>query len=198
MNNATKPTIQRLLDLQMLTSKLAQVERKVYLPPQAEAPETDVDHSFSLAMLGWFLAPQFPHLDAHKVLQLCLAHDMVEAYCGDTFSFDDEAVAAQQAREEEALVTLKKEWVDFPSLLQALDEYETRATPEAHFVVALDRLQPVMMDYLGAGKTWRKFGITYDKLMAVKDSDLGSSEVAEYYGQLKKMLEADQELFPKA
>lgn len=198
MNNATKPTIQRLLDLQMLTSKLAQVERKVYLPPQAEAAETDVDHSFSLAMLGWFLAPQFPHLDAHKVLQLCLAHDMVEAYCGDTFSFDDEAVAAQQAREEEALVTLKKEWVDFPSLLQALDEYETRATPEAHFVVALDRLQPVMMDYLGAGKTWRKFGITYDKLMAVKDSDLGSSEVAEYYGQLKKMLEADQELFSKA
>ena len=198
MNNATKPTIQRLLDLQMLTSKLAQVERKVYLPPQAEAAETDVDHSFSLAMLGWFLAPQFPHLDAHKVLQLCLAHDMVEAYCGDTFSFDDEAVAAQQAREEEALVTLKKEWVDFPSLLQALDEYETRATPEAHFVVALDRLQPVMMDYLGAGKTWRKFVITYDKLMAVKDSDLGSSEVAEYYGQLKKMLEADQELFSKA
>jgi putative hydrolases of HD superfamily len=194
----TPPTIGRILELQKLLVSFAGVDRKVFLPPAAEVPETDVEHSFSLAILCWFLAPHFPQLDAGRLLQLCLAHDIVEAYSGDTFSFDAAAVANQHQLEAEALVKLKQEWSDFPALTEAIDEYEARRTPEAHFVVALDRFQPVMMDYLSEGRTWHKLGITFDKLMAVKDKDLASSEVAEYYTQLKEILVANPHLFPTA
>ena len=166
------------------------------MPPAAEKPESDIEHSYSLSMLCWFLAPQFPQLDVGKVLQLCLAHDVVEAYCGDTFSFDKQAVAKQQDRERQAFATLKKEWQDFPALIESIAEYEARNTPEAKFVVTLDRFQPILMDYLSEGRTWHKLDITFEKLMAVKDDDLTTSEVAEYYNQLKEILKKNPQLFP--
>lgn len=198
MNTAPQPDIQRLLDLQKMIVTLAGVDRKVYLPPHAETPENDVEHSFSLAMLCWFLAPQFPNLELGKLLQLCLAHDIVEAYCGDTLSFDSQAVANQQERERAAFEVLKKEWYDFPMLIEAITEYEGRSTPEANFVVALDRLHPILMDYLTEGRSWHKLGITFEKLMTIKDEDLVSSEIAEYYNQLKSILIDNPQLFPRA
>ena len=198
MTTAPKPDIQRILDLQKLLVTFAGVDRKVYMLPEAQVPESDVEHTFSLAMLCWFLAPQFPQLDLSKLLQLCLAHDLVEAYCGDTFSFDSQAVAGQQKLEEDAFATLKQDWHDFPALIESIAEYEARETPEAKFVVALDRFHPILMDYLTEGRSWHKLGITFEKLMAIKDKDLVTSEVGEYYGQLKEILLKNPQLFPEA
>lgn len=198
MNTTPKPDIQRILDLQKMLVTFAGIERKVAMPPKAEIPETDVEHSYSIAMLCWFLAPQFPQLDASKLLSLCLAHDFVEVYCGDTFSFDNKAVSDQQEREREAFGALKKDWYDFPALIDSIAEYEERKTAEAKFVVAVDRLHPILMDYLTEGRTWHKLGITFEKLMAVKNKELATSEVGEYYGQLKDMMLKNQDLFPDA
>jgi 5'-deoxynucleotidase YfbR-like HD superfamily hydrolase len=198
MTTAPKPDIQRILDLQKLLVTFAGVDRKVYTPPEAQVPESDVEHTFSLAMLCWFLAPQFPQLDLSKLLRLCLAHDLVEAYCGDTFSFDSQAVASQQKLENDAFVALKQDWHDFPMLIESITEYEARETAEAKFVVALDRLHPILMDYLTEGRSWHKLGITFEKLMAIKDKDLVTSEVGEYYGQLKEILLKNPQLFPGA
>lgn len=197
MNTISKPDIHRLLDLQKLIVKFAGVDRKVYLPPEAEIPESDVEHSFSLAMVCWFLAPQFPALDLSKLLQLCLAHDIIEAYCGDTFSFDSKAVASQKDLEQAAFLDLKKDWQDFPALIGAIEEYEERATPEAKFVVTLDRLHPILMDYLTEGRSWHKLDISFEKLMAIKDEDLATSELAEHYSQLKQILIENPQLFPR-
>lgn len=190
------PQVQRLLDLQRLVTIFAAVERKVYMPPSATIPENDVEHSYSLALLSWYLAPQFPELDLSKLLRLCLAHDIVEAYCGDTFSFDSAAVSQQKDTELAAFSELQRDWADFPDLLHSIKEYEARQTAEAKFVVAMDRFHPVLMDYLCEGRTWQKLGITFDKLMTVKDDDLASSEVAPYYNQLKEMLIKNPQLFP--
>lgn len=196
MNTVPKPNIQRILDLQKLLVALAGVDRRVYMPPKAETPESDVEHSFSLAMLCWFLAPQFPQLNTSKLLQLCLTHDIVEAYCGDTFSFDSQAVVDQQERERDAFAVLKKDWQDFPALIESVAEYEGRETPEAKFVVAVDRFHPILMDYLSEGRSWHKLDITFEKLMAIKDKDLATSEIGEYYDQLKEILLKNPQLFP--
>jgi putative hydrolase of HD superfamily len=196
MNESPKPTLQRILDLQKLLVAFAGIERKVFMPPAAETPENDVEHSYSLAMLCWFLAPQFPHLNVGKLLQLCLAHDIVEAYCGDTFSFNSQAVSNQKVLEAAAFTDLQKDWQDFPALVEAITEYEGRATPEASFVVALDRFHPILMDYLSEGRSWHKLNITFEKLMTIKDQDLVSSEIAEYYNQLKEILIKNPQLFP--
>lgn len=193
-----RPDIQRLLELQQSLVAFSAIDRKVYQPPQAEIPESNVEHSFSMAMLSWFLAPHFPELDASKLMQLCLAHDVLEVYCGDTFSFDDQATQDQAAREVAAVARLKAEWADFPALAVAIDEYEARQTNEAKFVTALDRLQPIMMDYLCQGRTWHKLGISFEKLMAVKDHKMSLSPAIDaYYQQLKSILLRNPQLFPE-
>jgi len=198
MNSAPKPDIQRLLDLQKLLVTFAGVDRMVHVPPKDETPESDVEHSYSVAMLCWFLAPQFPNLNLSKLLQLCLAHDVVEVYCGDTFSFDTQAVADQEDRERNAFDQLKQDWQDFPALIESVAEYEARETPEARFVVAVDRFHPLLMDYLSEGRSYHRLNISFEKLMAVKDKDLASSEIAEYYNQFKEILVKNPQLFPSA
>lgn len=39
-------------------------------------------------------------------------------------------------------------------------EFEARQTPEAKFAATLDRLQPMIHNYLTEGHTWRRHGIT--------------------------------------
>jgi len=41
--------------------------------------------------------------------------------------------------------------IGFPALVEAITEYEERATPAAKFVVAMDRFHPILMDYLSEG-----------------------------------------------
>lgn len=150
-------------------------------------------------MLSWFLAPHFPHLDSGKLIQLCLAHDVLETYCGDTFSFDDAAVVGQSEREAVAIASLKKDWHDFPALHAAIDEYEAAETDEAKFIQALDKLQPAIMDYLNDGRPWHQFAITFDKFLQVKESKMAiSPEIYEYYTQLKDVLADSPHLFPVA
>jgi putative hydrolases of HD superfamily len=194
-----KPNIERLVELQKLLLALVAVDRMVYIPPSLEVAENNVEHSFSLAMMSWFLAPHFPNLDVSKLTQLCLAHDMLEVYCGDTFSFDDQAVEGQKEREAIAVARLKNEWADFPALNQAIDEFEEGKTDEAKFVQAIDKLQSALMDYLSEGRAWHKLDITFDKWVATKDKAiLISPEVAEYYQQLKDILVKNPHLFPTA
>jgi putative hydrolase of HD superfamily len=194
-----KPDIERLVELQKLLLTLGTIDRMVYIPPSLEVAENNIEHSFSLAMMSWFLAPHFPDLDVSKLTQLCLAHDMLEVYCGDTFSFDDEAVMGQKDREAVAVDKLKKEWADFPALNQAIDEFEKGETDEAKFVQAIDKLQSALMDYLSEGRAWHKLGITFDKWVAAKDKAiLISPEVAEYYYQLKDILVKNPHFFPAA
>lgn len=171
----------------------------VYKPSGLEVAESDIEHSYSLAMLSWFLSPHFPNLDAGKLIQLCLAHDVLETYCGDTFSFDDEAIIGQKDREAVAIASLKKDWQDFPALHAAIDEYEASETHEAKFIQALDKLQPAIMDYLNEGRPWHKFGITFEKFLSVKEAKMAiSPEVNEYYQQLKGILANNPQLFPIA
>jgi putative hydrolase of HD superfamily len=191
-----KPTIERLLELQKTLVRFSAIDRQVFLPPVAEVAESNVEHSYSLAMLAWFLAPQFPHLELGKLLQLCLAHDLLEVNSGDTFSFDDQAVVGQKDREAQAVAKLKEEWLDFPALLATIEEYESRKTAEAAFVTALDRLHPIIMDYLCEGRTWQKFGITFEKWLAVKGKEAPlSPEVAEYFYALRDIITQNRHLF---
>lgn len=196
---SSKPDVKRLVELQKLLLALGAVDRMVYIPPGMEVAENNIEHSFSLAVMSWFLAPNFPNLDTSKLMQLCLAHDMLEAYCGDTFSFDDQAVKGQKEREAAAIAALRKDWADFPALNQAIDEFEEGKTDEAKFVQALDKLQSALMDYLSEGQAWHKLGITFEKWVAAKDKAITvSPEIAEYYYQLRDTLAKNPHLFPAA
>lgn len=132
--------------------------------PQAET-ESVADHSWRTALLAWLAATSDPTLDADRVLQLALVHDLAEALVGDLTPYDGEAlpsdpaaraerlsrrlertpgqVAAKRAAERAAMADLL---ADLPpaqrSRLESLwAELEARQTPEARFVKEADRLE---------------------------------------------------------
>ena len=48
------------------------------------------------------------------------------------------------------------------------DEFEARVTPEARFAKAMDRLQPLLLNYGNQGGTWHTAGVTEEDVLARK------------------------------
>lgn len=187
-----KPDIHRLIALQKLAVGFQAIERHVcYSSEDLERAENDAEHSYALALAAWFLCDHFKELDRNKVLRYALAHDLVEIYAGDTSVFADEAkLTSKIKREAEALERLAIEWPDFPDLIECMHEYEARATDEAKFVYTLDKIMPVILNYLQDDKGWRRHKITFEQLHDTKKEKVQTDpRIHEYYKQLYTLLE---------
>ncbi len=192
-----RPELQRLLDLQSFLQKFNSIDRRIFHPGSKTRLETDTEHSFSLAMAAWFLVHYFPELNKDEVIKLSLVHDLVEVYAGDTYIYgDEETLKSKKPRELAAFSRIKKEWPDFPDMVETIASYEQLASPESKFVYALDKLMPILVIFLGEGQTWHKDKITLEQLKNNKDDKVAvSPEVNKYYKKLIKLLEANQHYF---
>ncbi|MFH9428325.1 HD family hydrolase [Streptomyces sp. NPDC017615] len=137
----------------------------------ADRRENDAEHSWHLAMMVAVLAEHSDEpIDVGHTVELVLVHDLVEIYAGDTPLYDSEGGAGQQEREAVAadeLFRLLPE--DQARRMRALwDEFEERGTPEARFAKAMDRLQPLLLNWMARGGTWRTPGVTADDVRARK------------------------------
>jgi len=189
---STKPDITRLIELQQLLQQLAQTERMCERRHHGSfVHENDTEHSYNLAMTAWFLAGHFPHLDRDRLIRLALVHDLLEVHAGDTPVYADEALlASKHEREVAAVEKLRREWQDFPELLEHIDSYESRESEEAKFVYALDKIMPIMLIYINDGRTWQQEGVTLDRLDGVKQGKVNlHPAVKVYYDQLYALLE---------
>lgn len=193
----TKPDIHRVLAFHDLLLKFQAVDRVLPTPPTFRN-ENDVEHSYHLAMMGWFLSSYFPELNTDKVIRHALVHDLVEVHAGDTYVFADKSLlASKQEREAAALQQLEQEWSDFGDLTATIHEYEHRQLPEANFVYALDKIMPMLVNVLTKGYGWHRNKMKLDQLHAVKvDKVALSPEVNEYYQQLYELLLANPQWFP--
>ncbi|OEV02678.1 HD domain-containing protein [Streptomyces oceani] len=127
--------------------------------------ENDAEHSWHLAMMVVLLAEHSDEpIDVSHTVQLVLIHDLIEIYAGDTPLYDQAAGEDQRERETRAadeLFALLPE--DQAPRVRALwDEFEERRTPEARFAKAMDRLQPLLLNWMARGGTWRTPGVTAD------------------------------------
>lgn len=195
----TKPDIQRLFDLQLFLLQFRDVERVSYLPGHVERRENDVEHSYMLAVAAWYLVQFFPELDHNKVIRYALAHDLVEVHAGDTYTFaDDDSIATKKQREHEALTRIKQDWPDFADLTASIEAYEQRTEPEATFVYALDKIMPIVLNFLSEGHGWRKHHVTIDMLHENKKDKVAlSPQIQEYYDALMVLLRKNEHYFPK-
>ena len=104
--------------------------------------------------MAFWLRDEFPELDMNRVVQMCLIHDLGEAFTGDIPVFDK--TDADEEREEQLLFS----WVDtMPELLrtdmrQLYREMEERATPEAKLYKALDGLEALISHNESDLATW--------------------------------------------
>nr|WP_170143703.1 HD domain-containing protein [Paenibacillus flagellatus] len=149
--------------------KLKHVFRKSRLI-RSERFENDAEHTWHLAVMAVLLAEHAnePELDLLKVLKMLLIHDLVEIDAGDTFAYDEKGLEGKYEREKAAadrLFGLLPD--DQRDEFQALwEEFEARATAEAAFAAAVDRLQPMLFNYENEGQSWKEHGITSDRVLA--------------------------------
>jgi putative hydrolase of HD superfamily len=126
--------------------------------------ENDAEHSWHLAMMVMVLAEYAEAgIDTDRVLRMLLLHDLVEIDAGDTFLYDETSVAdTKTAREQQAAARLYGLLpLDIATELKGLwEEFEERKTPEAKFAAAIDRIQPVLHNYLTQGGAWKEHQVS--------------------------------------
>lgn len=149
------------------------VERTAYAPDLIRK-ENDAEHSYMLAMLCWYLADAYGlSLSKERVLRYALVHDLVEVYAGDTYFLDLEAQKTKQEREEKARLRIAGEFPEFKDLDISIQRYEERADPEAEFVHAVDKLIPLVTNYLQRGHAWKQLNVDHEELYAQKRHKIG-------------------------
>lgn len=137
----------------------------------ASRRENDAEHSWHLALMVILLAEYADEpIDVGRTVQLVVVHDLVEIYAGDTPLYDRAGSLTQAAREQEAAERLFGLLpADQAGLLRGLwDEFEARHTPEARFAKAMDRLEPLLLNWMARGGTWRTPGVTAADVRARK------------------------------
>jgi putative hydrolases of HD superfamily len=103
--------------------------------------ESVADHSFSTAMTAWILAMEyFPELDALKVLQLAMIHEIGEIYAGDITPRDDVPLSVKHELELDSVKTVIGKLKNGTSLMKLWEEFETGNSQEADFVRQIDKL----------------------------------------------------------
>jgi putative hydrolase of HD superfamily len=132
--------------------------------------ENDAEHSWHLCLCAIVLAEHANHqpLDLLRVLKMVIVHDLVEIDAGDTFGYDAANQPGQHEREARAADRIfgllpPDQAREFRAIW---DEFENQATPEAKFALALDRFQPVLLNCLTEGSSWKKHGVTHDRVVA--------------------------------
>ena len=139
--------------------KLKHVLRRTLTGPAGQRRlENSAEHSWHFALAAMLLADHADEpIDLPRVLKMALVHDIVEIDAGDTYCYDAQAALDKDAREQAAAERI---FALLPpdqatELRELWDEFEARRTPESRFANAIDRLQPVLLNYYSQGEAWR-------------------------------------------
>jgi putative hydrolase of HD superfamily len=149
--------------------------------------ENDAEHTWHLAVMAVIFAEHANHKDINllKVIKMLLIHDVVEIDAGDTFAYDTIGREDKREREEKAAHRI---FGILPEdqrneCLELWNEFEDRLTAESQYAAALDRLQPMIFNYHNEGETWKKNGITSDRVLAFNQHIADGSEALWKYAQ---------------
>ena len=120
--------------------------------------ENDAEHSWHLAVMAMILEEySADKVDISRVLKIALVHDLVEVYAGDTFAYDvkgnEDKLDREIASADKLFGMLKDGQGD--EIRALWDEFEAKETAESKYANAIDRLQPLILNYLTDGHTWK-------------------------------------------
>lgn len=167
--------LDRLLKFTVEADKMTHIERRTLLTDGSRR-ENDAEHSWHISLMCMIFsdfAKEKP--DAMKAANLCIAHDLIEIYAGDTFAFDKEANKTKALREQQAADKLFSILPEKQAkTLRALwEEFDAMETVEAKFANCMDRIQPFLHNTLTGGHTWLQASATRqdveNRMAPVKD-----------------------------
>ena len=130
--------------------------------------ENDAEHSWHIAVMAMLLSEYAsPEVDVNYAVKMCLVHDLVEVYAGDTFCWDKVGNLSKEQRELEAseklFAILPKDQGEYIKNIWL--EFDAHKTPTSLFANAMDRLQPFILNVEADGHTWRLAHTTYTQIM---------------------------------
>lgn len=150
------------LDFVLEIDRLKTVLRRTVIVDRSRR-ENSAEHSWHIALAALLLAEHAGDgVDVARVVRMLLVHDVVEIDAGDTFAYDAAGYADKAEREQTAAERI---FGLLPAdqgaeLAELWREFEAGATAEARFANAVDRLQPMLHNFVTEGHAWREHGVT--------------------------------------
>lgn len=129
--------------------------------------ENSAEHSWHLAMYALVLADcAVAPIDVSRVIRMLLIHDIVEVDAGDTPIHAgggvDQHTLEQRAADRIFGLLPDAQHQQFRALW---DEFEAGLSADAQFAKALDRFQPLLINILTEGGTWRENQVRYEQVL---------------------------------
>ena len=151
----------RQLDFIIEVDRLKGVMRRSPLV-DGSRPENTAEHSWHVALAALLLSGYANEpVDVARVVRMLLVHDIVEIDAGDTYAYDVSGNRDKVERELRAAARLfgllpDDQAAEFRALWE---EFEDQATAESRFANALDRLMPLLHNFLNDGRVWREHNV---------------------------------------
>lgn len=130
--------------------------------------ENSAEHSWHLAMYALILQEHAaPTVDAGRVIQMLLIHDIVEVDVGDMPIHQASSGPSQAELESRAAVRLfgMIPGEQGAAMLSLWQEFERAESDDAKFAKALDRVQPLLANIGTDGGTWTENGVTLAQVL---------------------------------
>ena len=150
--------INQLLRFTAEVDKMTGISRRTMLLNKSRR-ENDAEHSWHIAVMAMLFKDYAPEgCDVARAVQMCIVHDLVEIYAGDTFAYDVSANFGKEEREKAAADRLFGELPEHLGKQFRLlwEEFDKMETPDAKYAAAMDRLQPFLHNTLTDGQTWKE------------------------------------------
>lgn len=164
------------LDMQLKFSaeidKMTGIIRRTSLIDKSRR-ENDAEHSWHIAAMAMLFEEYVKEpVNVPRAVEMCVVHDLIEIYAGDTFAYDVKANEDKAEREKEAADKLFSQLPqEQGKMIRSLwEEFDAMETPDAKYAACMDRLQPFMHNSLTDGFTWVESGTNrkvVEKRMAV-------------------------------
>jgi len=129
-----------ILKLIKQAGKLKRLKRTGWQQVGVPNPESVADHTCRVAFISMILAPRLG-LDALKLIQMSLVHDLAESIVGDITPHCGISVGKKRRMEEKAFRSLIDNFPNGRSLLDLWIEYEDQKSPEARALKNIDKLE---------------------------------------------------------
>jgi putative hydrolase of HD superfamily len=183
-----------LLKFIEFTHKFQQVKRRLFVNHEMR-DENDVEHSFQLAFLGWYIiSSQNLSYNVDLVIKYSMIHDLVEIYAGDTyFESGKNLQDTKEERERKALQQIQAEFPEFIEMTDLITNYEGRKDKESEFVYALDKMIPVLNIYLDKGRSWKRDKVTFEMIRNKDNKIKVNDDVMEIWLDFMKLVEEENE-----
>lgn len=142
--------------------KMTSVLRRTMLLDKSRR-ENDAEHSWHIAVMALLFEEYASEpVDIGHAIKMCVVHDLIEIYAGDTFAYDVEGNKSKAEREAKAadrLFALLPE--EQGAYIRALwEEFDGMETTDSKYAACLDRIQPFFHNTLTEGHTWVESGTT--------------------------------------